>query len=259
MFNFTVISSNIRFNNPADGVHSWDGRRNILANALNHYQPDIIGTQEGWEPQLRDLEELLDGLNIIDNNREWIDDRMYPSIYYRPDKFEYVDSGDIWLSETPYVAASKSFDSAFPRLCTWAILKAKEIGKHYFFVNAHLDHLETKTRQEQIKVLIDEIKKVRADYPVILTGDFNESPFEKVRMILDHSDLNLVDPWFMQKHEECESHHSFKGTREDGSRIDWILHSKGTLGCIQIHLHKENENGIYPSDHFPVVATLSAK
>ncbi|WP_412470395.1 endonuclease/exonuclease/phosphatase family protein [Oceanospirillum sp. RT-1-3] len=259
MFNFTVISSNIRFNNPADGVHSWDGRRVILANALNAYRPDVIGTQEGWEPQLRDFQELLDGLEIIDSNREWIEDRMYPSLYYRPDIFELINSGDIWLSETPYIAASKSFGSAFPRLCTWAILKAKENGKHYFFVNAHLDHLESDTRKEQIKVLISEIEKVRADYPIILTGDFNESPFEKVRKVLDESDLNLTDPWLDLGHEECESHHSFKGFREDGSRIDWILHSKDTLKCEEIHLHKESSEGIYPSDHFPVCATLSAK
>lgn len=259
MFSFTVISSNIRFDNPTDGAHSWQGRRHILADALNSYRPDVIGTQEGWEPQLRDFNELLDDLEIVDSNRQWISDRMYPSIFYRPERFELINSGDIWLSQTPYVAASKSFGSAFPRLCTWAILKAKENGKNYFFVNAHLDHLETQTRQEQIKVLINEIAKFRGDYPMVLTGDFNESPFEGVRKEIDKSNLKLTDPWFTLGHEECESHHSFKGQREDGSRIDWILHSTETFDCVDIHLHKEKSSEVYPSDHFPVVATLSAK
>ncbi|AYF43335.1 endonuclease/exonuclease/phosphatase family protein [Halobacteriovorax sp. BALOs_7] len=259
MFKFTVITSNIRFDNPADGEHDWHNRRKLLACAINGYHPDIIGTQEGWQPQLKDLEGLLQGLKIVEENRQWIDDRMYPSIYYRPSKFKLIHSGDIWLSETPYIAASKSFGSAFPRVCTWAILEARANNKKFFVVNAHLDHLKTNTRQEQINVLINEINRLRSDYPVILTGDFNESPFEQVRSIINQRIPELIDPWLEHKHEECESHHSFKGQREDGSRIDWILCSKDKLKCEEILMHKEESDGIYPSDHFPVVATISAK
>lgn len=259
MFKFTIITSNIRFDNPADGKHDWNCRKGLLCKILNSYLPDIIGTQEGWEPQLRELEGLLNGLRIVDENRQWIDDRMYPSIFYRPSKFRLIHSGDIWLSESPYIPASKSFGSAFPRVCTWAILEDRKTSKQVFVVNAHLDHLETSTRQEQISVLINEINRVRSNLPIILTGDFNESPFGEVRSIINRRGVNLTDPWFDMKLPECESHHGFKGFREDGSRIDWILHSKNTLQCEKILMHKESLDGLYPSDHFPVVATISAK
>ena len=258
MFSFNVISSNIRFDNPADGAHSWKARREILASTLNNFLPDVVGTQEGWEPQLRDLESRLKGLAIIDENREWIDDRMYPTLYFNPLKFQLINSGDIWLSETPYIAATKSFGSAFPRLCTWAVLKENTGGREFFFVNAHLDHLESSTRKEQIKVLINEVSKVRGNLPIVMTGDFNESPFESVRKEIEESDLNLVDPWITLAREEVESHHSFKGQDKNGSRIDWILISDD-LNCSDIQLFQKSIDGIFPSDHFPVFATISAR
>ena len=100
---------------------------------------------------------------------------------------------------------------------------------------------------------------INKDLPVILCGDFNESPFDDVRKNLNSSDFNLTDPWFNQQLDECESHHSFKGSREDGARIDWILHDKNKFQCHDIFMNKESFDGVYPSDHFPICATLSAK
>lgn len=249
-----IASCNIRFNNPADGEHDWNGRREIMANCLKDFSPHVFGTQEGWEPQLYDLLSLLDEYEICDGHRNWISDRMYPTIYIKKDFFNVIESGDIWLSETPQVPASKSFDSAFPRLCTWAKLKIKDENKSFLLIDAHLDHLKTETRQEQVKVLINEVSKVNTEeLPIILLGDFNEAPNEKVREIISKSDLNLKDPWFFFNHPEEASHHSFKGFREDGTRIDWILNSD-KFEALEIYLYKENDQGIYPSDHFPVFA-----
>ena len=110
---FKVISANIRFDNPKDGKHDWNGRREIISKVINNYDTDLLGTQEGWQPQLNDLNSLLTDLEIVDSHRQWIEDRMYPSIFVNPTKIRVIDSGDVWLSETPYVAASKSFGSSF--------------------------------------------------------------------------------------------------------------------------------------------------
>jgi len=254
-----IMSSNIRFNNPADKEHDWNGRRVLLSNVINSFSPDILGTQEGWEPQLKDLHSLLENYEISDKHRDWIEDRMYPTLFLKKGIFTIKESGDIWLSETPYVAASKSFDSAFPRLCTW--LKATHINSNldFMIIDTHLDHLETSTRQEQIKVLIKESKKINTtNLPIVLLGDFNESPFNGVREIIDNSNLGLTDAWLHFNQEEEASHHGFKGFRKDGTRIDWILTSK-ELVPQSIQLYKESEDGIYPSDHFPVISEFTIK
>ena len=70
--NFRIISTNIRFNTPNDKEHAWDGRKQILFNQINEFSPDLLGTQEGREPQLRDFEKGVSNLEMIDTNRNWI-------------------------------------------------------------------------------------------------------------------------------------------------------------------------------------------
>lgn len=249
---FKVASANIRFDNPNDAPNDWSGRREVIAKFLNGFCPDLFGTQEGRQPQIRDLESLLPNHCLSDSNREWITERMYPCIFYNPSKIEVLNSGDIWLSETPYVAGSKSFDSAFPRLCTWANVKRIEDNLKLLYVNVHLDHVLSETRAKQIQVLVNEIKKLNTDnLPIILSGDFNESPFEEVRRIISSELSDLYDPWIHLNHTEETSFHKFDGTNESGSRIDWIL-VDSTFKTEKIYLMKDHVEDIYPSDHFLV-------
>ncbi len=254
-----VITSNIRFDNPKDGNHIWANRISILTDIINNAKADFLGTQEGWRSQLYEFFAKLSDLVIVDEHRSWIEERMYPTIFINPKTFELIKSGDIWLSKTPSVPASKSFNSAFPRLCTWARVKHKELGTNLLLINVHLDHLETTTRQEQIKVLISEVEKIRKkNEEIILTGDFNEGPSEDVRKILIDSDIELDDSWLLLNKEEEASHHKFTGTNPTGTRIDWILTSK-SLNPISTRLVKESTEGIFPSDHFPVISEYELK
>jgi len=250
--NLKITSANIRFENPADGPHNWNYRRGLLSQILNHQSLDLLGTQEGREPQLRDLEGLLKGLQLSDENRDWIDERMYPCIFFNPNTIEIHDSGDIWLSKTPNKAGSKDFDSAFPRLSTWIQATHKPSGHRFFYINCHLDHIKEETRIEQAKVLITEAIKINSELnPFIFTGDFNASPLGKVREELTKHLPNLHDPWFDFNKEEESSFHKFDGIDPSGerTRIDWLLHTND-IDCTKIELIKENSDGLYPSDHF---------
>ena len=252
-----VVSTNIRFDNPADSPNDWNGRRKLLTRLINEFSPDIIGTQEGREPQLKDFESLLPSHKLIDLNREWIEERMYPCILVNSKTIDVIDSGDIWLSETPFEAGTKSFESAFPRLCTWIQARVIETGKDFFYVNTHLDHVLDKTRKAQIKVLISEVKKKNIlELPIILSGDFNESPAEDVREIINKEWPNLSDPWQSLGKSEQTSFHKFDGTHDNGSRIDWILADK-SFHASSMEIVQDHEDNIYPSDHFPVFAEFT--
>lgn len=245
---FKVMSTNIRFDNPADGEFAWPWRKKLLANKIKELEVDIFGTQEGREPQLRELESLVDQ-DIIDSHRDWIAERMYPSLYMK--NFTSNASGDIWLSETPDVAGSKSFDSMFPRLATWSC------NNDFFICNVHLDHDKESTRFEQARVLVSQIQKHHRDLPIILMGDFNTAPQSEVYDYIT-SHLNLIDPWVTNNKKEETSFHMFKGVNPDGYRIDWILVSE-EFKVNQIELIKDEYDGIFLSDHFPVFCELELK
>lgn len=249
-----LISANIRFDNPKDLKHNWAGRRLLMAKCLNDFSPDLLGTQEGRKNQLEDLASLLKDLKMETTNRNWILERMYPTIFYNPKTVTILDSGDLWLSKTPTIGGSKDFDSTFPRLFTW--VKGHHLGSNFLLINVHLDHGLPSTRVSQTQVLVEEITKLNQEgLPILIVGDFNEGPFAGVRSIITRAFPQIYDPWEEQGLKEEGSHHKFQGILKDALRIDWILCDK-SLKCESIELDKTQENGLYPSDHFPVRASF---
>ena len=254
-----IISSNIRFDNPADTINAWDERKDLLAQVINSFNPMILATQEGRLNQIQDFEKRLKLLSLFDNHREWIKERMYPNIFINKELVEVLSSGDIWLSKTPTVPASKSFDSAFPRLCVWAHISIKSNSKDFLFVNTHLDHVLDHTREKQINVLISEINKINTNkLPIIICGDFNESPHGHVRKLLMKTWSNLYDPWLSLNKKELSTFHKFKGflpLDSEGARIDWFL-IDNKFKAIEIEADLTHQGRVYPSDHFPIKMTI---
>lgn len=245
-----IISSNIRFSTHDDGNHAWPLRKNILAQIYQKYSPIVIGTQEGRQPQLEELQEILPGYTLAATHRSWLKERMYPCIFFQQQSVQLHDSGDFWLSLTPYVDGSSSFESMFPRLCTWVCLQFQDT--RFFVFNTHLDHVKASTREAQVSVLCQEIKKLNTgNLPVIIMGDFNDSPRSQTRQILHRNFVRLRDDW---SGPEEASHHPFSGINPEGQRIDWVLHDFEKKA--ELHLNKESLDGIWPSDHFPLVAKL---
>lgn len=258
MSHIHLMTSNIRFANTLDGLHQWTVRKELLAQIFKSFSLDLLGTQEGKKEQLKELASTLPHLKLIDGHRTWISERMYPCIFVNPQSVDVHSSGDIWLSKTPDVPGSVSFKSTFPRLCTWAQITLKSSGMKMMVVNTHLDHVLSSTRKKQIDVLIKEIKKINLN-PLIVMGDFNESPDTDIKKNLMKK-LNLKDPWTEKNYPEETSHHGFKGVlASGGDRIDWILIPKN-FECQTIALQKTSfENNLYPSDHYPLLATVVPK
>ena len=93
-----VMTSNIRFANAQDNEHHWPRRKEIWAGIVQKYDIDILGTQEGREPQLREASSLLSNYTFVDHHRAWIKERMYPCLFIKDDAFKIHQSGDIWFS-----------------------------------------------------------------------------------------------------------------------------------------------------------------
>lgn len=250
------ITCNIRFDNPADGDNTWSLRRDFLVQSLLIHQPVVIATQEGRFHQLHELKSQLHTFQIIDHHRSWIGERMYPCIFLKEGIFEYLSSGDRWLSETPEIAGSSSFDSSFPRLMTWVKVQLKDSKQNFFIVNTHLDHVKQQTRLEQVKVLINEVNRLwDRQSSLIIMGDFNDSPDSEVRKLIEQEFPILQDAWKIFNPHEETSHHGFKGELESGHRIDWILTDE-RLNIQNCQMDKNHNDGRYPTDHFPIICRL---
>ncbi len=250
------ITSNIRFDNPDDGLNAWPHRKYLLAQTLLAHSPDIIATQEGRFHQLKEFEDLLEHYNIVDHHRSWIKERMYPTFFIKKNAFEIIKSEDFWLSETPEIAGSFSFGSTFPRLLTWMKIQLKNSNKNFLVINTHLDHVKPETRLEQVKVLTEKIKQLKDGVSyLVLMGDFNDSPESKIRKTIMNSLPELQDGWEKFNLNEESSHHAFQGECLDGARIDWIL-TDHRLKIEKHLLDKTAFEGRYPSDHFPVICKL---
>ncbi len=169
-----IISYNIWVGNGTDTTM----RADIFRDLIEQYRPDSIGMQEVNRAWLSEFESFAfnESYAGVGEGR----DASYEAclIYYRVDKYELVDSGTFWLSDTPDVKGSKFPDSAYPRICTWAHLRDRVTGYEYMHINTHLDHLGKDVghavRAEQIKVLLEFVNGLE-DLPIVMTGDFNSA------------------------------------------------------------------------------------
>ncbi len=259
-----VMTFNIRMNNSGDGINSWPHRKDAAAQMVKHYAPDVIGTQEVLHLQLTDMDERLPNYSPIGVGRE--DGKTkgeYAAVWYNTDKFELLDSGNFWLSETPEVAGSKGWDGACERIATWVKLRDLKTNETFFFMNTHLDHVGKQARSEGVKLILDRAIEYSNGLPIIVTGDFNSTPDSDVvaHMTNAADTSHLTDSRSIAKNKEGEewSFHDFgKIPQNDRPLLDYIFVSDG----IVVNSHSilpAKHNGRFVSDHSPVMATLVIK
>ena len=173
----TVISFNIRYNNPGDGDNIWDNRKASCVKMAQMENPDFLCVQEAYFVQLDYLDNNLPDYQYIGVGRD--DGKQggeHMAILYRSDRYEVIEHGDFWLSATPDVC-SRGWDGACNRIVTWGYFRDKKTGKTLYCFNTHLDHVGEVARRESLKLIPERIKSIVSDKkaPVFLTGDFNST------------------------------------------------------------------------------------
>lgn len=249
-----VMSFNVRCAN--DGEQTITNRGKVAMEMLASYAPDSFGVQEctpRWKRMLK--RSLGDEYACVGKARDFYGPfTEYSSIYYLKNKYNLIDSGTFWLSETPDKPYTKSFDSQCYRIATWAVLENKETGERYTHINTHLDHVLDSTRDAQMKVLTEKVLEITGDGNVVMTGDFNAYEDSSVYAVACE---NFKDSKYIAKNTDDGATFTKYGTKEDSGRgaIDFIFVSEG----IEVETYKIIRNtvqGIYPSDHFPIVADI---
>lgn len=259
------MSYNVRNSNAPDGDNAWGRRIDVFFEPIARHQPDLIGFQEVLAAQhdeiTRRLEEFaFTGVARDDGKRrgEWA------LIGYRKKRFSIVNQGDFWLSETPAVIGSKSWDAALTRICSWARLRDNASGRELVFANTHFDHKGVVARQEASRVLSQQLAVIAAGVPAILAGDLNITEDNPAYAVLVRPDAPGAIRWIdayravrSSRQPDEASFHAFKGTVA-GSRIDFIFHTRD-FQATAADIDRFSRDGRFPSDHYPVTAVLVLK
>jgi endonuclease/exonuclease/phosphatase family metal-dependent hydrolase len=249
------MTFNIRFENEEDESNAWVHRRDLVAELIRKYQPSILGTQEGMIHQLHYLQEQLPEYVIHAPNRVSDTTAQYPTLYFRKQELDVLEGDEFWLSKTPRAHRSKNWDSAFPRMMSYARVRPKGLQNPVWIAVTHLDHVGETARYEQARIIARWLNDIRA--PVILMGDFNDRPESNVHRLLTSVDTGLRDTWQVLGYEEGLSsftHHDFHGVPRK-TRMDWILVTSG-LRVTGAQIVRDHRGNSYPSDHFPYMADL---
>lgn len=265
---FTAASYNLRNANSADSLQGdgWGNRCLIIADLVQFHEFDIFGTQEGLRHQLDSLKASLPKYDYIGVGRnDGKKEGEHAAIFYRIDKFELLEHGDFWLSETPE-KPSVGWDAVLPRICTWGHFKYKDTGFEFLFFNLHMDHIGKQARVESALLVQQKMKEIGENLPAILTGDFNVDQTSESYQVLHESGI-LSDSY-----EVAQLRYATNGTcagwnpnTYTPNRIDHIFVTKNFIvekyGVLTDTYRIKNEaTGMYeariPSDHFPVKAVL---
>lgn len=255
----TVMSYNIRYDNPGDGVNAWPNRKDKVAEMIDsRYSSDIVGLQEVLFHQLEDLQERLPDYNWVGAGR---DDghrkgELSP-IMYKTDLFELIATNTFWLSENPQMPGSTSWDTAITRIVTWAKFKDRRNDKEFYVLNTHFDHRGEVARVESAKIMSKKVSDFNDDLPIIITGDFNVNERSEAYEIMTETE-GIYDARYISEsgHEgPTTSSNNWEEMRGPESRIDYIFVNQH----VNVHTHRildDRYDGRFPSDHLPVVAEL---
>lgn len=267
-----VMSFNVRgASHMRDGANVWEKRSAMNVETIKRYAPDLIGFQEFQNENLEVYKKELPGYTRLQGPVYGTGQvEEYAAIFFDPERFEDLDSGGFWLSDTPE-EYSASWGNEVIRSANWAVLRCRENGATFLHVNTHLDHVSEPARVEGNRLILrqtEKTRKSRGDLPTVVTGDFNCTPGTRPYHVFIEN--GFVDTFLAaggEDDEDAYTFHAFKGARftpadtdKPTGRIDWIL-VRDEAGRVKIRSHEilrdgDEAAGTYPSDHYPVLAEL---
>ena len=243
----TIMSTNVRCYSPTDLFKkSWFYRAKLIATDISTVMPDIVCFQEVQDLHYNYLEDVMSKYDSIMAFRDNSIIREGCAIFYRSDRFEKIEDGYFWLSETPD-EMSKDWGSAHYRVCVYVCLKDLNTGKEFIVFNTHLDHKSEEARIKGIQVVLDKIAALDGR-PAFLLGDLNAKEGSKT---IESTKKNFDDAKKIAATTNDKNTYTYNNWGKDGGKslIDYILVSKGDATVSEYHVLNNCYDGIYSSDH----------
>ncbi len=252
MLKFVTFNIRCVMNSTFDGKNDFLHRAGLILDTIDKKQPDIICFQEVTEAIYKFLKKHITDYALIwrGRNEDLLGEGLLLMI--KRNAVELLDTDVFWLSDTPDIPGSRYEEQSMcPRICVVSVLRIVESDEIVRVYNTHLDRKEEYARNHGIKLILDRIKKdhSRTPMPIILAGDFNAFPSDEA--------IKTCDDFFEPVLKDLTSafditFHNFGKILAD-YKIDYIFVDSDTAEKVtDTFLWKENINGIYLSDHYPI-------
>lgn len=250
----TVATLNIRYDNPKDGKNKWSKRKDLVVEVIKDESPDILGIQEGLKNQVDFLKDNLEGYSFKGVGRDdGVDQGEFCGFFYKSSKLKLVDFEMKWLSETPEIP-SIGWDAALERIVVWAQFELLENGKQVNVFCAHFDHRGPVARLKSAEYVSNLAYMLGMDgNPVVLLGDFNDTPDSNPILTLSNSFDDCARA-AQKKSGPTGTFHGFDSNHPLDSRIDYIFSNR--FEVIDYRVRNREEKAPYSSDHLFVSAVL---
>jgi endonuclease/exonuclease/phosphatase family metal-dependent hydrolase len=258
-----VMTYNIRLDLESDGINRWSKRRDQFTGQIALMRPTILGLQEVVPGQKADLQKAFPDFTFLGAPREAGQSGESANLAFDRTIFRVQSSGTYWLSLTPDVP-SKGWDAAYSRVATWAHLVRKSDGKKFLALNTHLDNEGQVARLESARQIVRWLAANRGPNEAILvTGDMNTNADTPPLHELTSAKLGLRDARLISKTPPVGPEGTWNDFRalplpQDEMRIDFILIDPKIQVADYGVLAWHGDGNRTASDHFPVVADLSA-
>jgi endonuclease/exonuclease/phosphatase family metal-dependent hydrolase len=252
----SVMTFNIRYGTANDGENRWERRLDMVLGVIAERDADVVGLQEALAFQIDAITAAHPGYGVIGVGRD--DGRTggeHAAILYRTERFAVDASGTFWLSDTPEVVASKSWGNGITRVCTWARLIDRDTGRGVYVFNAHLDHQSQPSRERSTRLIGDRVAARAHGDPVVFMGDFNAGEDNPAVAWLGGAGWTNAFRAAQPEATEVGTFNAFRGETV-GAMIDHVFVRDG-LRVLDADIDRTNDAGRYPSDHFPVWASLA--
>lgn len=254
---FNIASFNLRMDTPNDGENAWPNRKEMVKGLIRFHEMDIVGIQEGFKHQLDDILELEEYAYVGVGRDDGQDAGEHSAIIYKVSRFDVIDNGDFWFSETPEVPGKGWDATCCNRICSWAKFRDKLTGNEFFVFNSHYDHQGQEARKNSSILLIEQIKKIAGNETVFATGDFNAFPTSEPIQIIHESGI-LNDAYAVSLQEPYGTIGTTNSFRVDAAmknRIDYIWVSSDVT-VNKYGVLNDMQYSRFPSDHFPVMVNV---
>lgn len=254
-----VSTFNVRYGG-VTGSDAWygePGRGALVASQLDELGADIYGLQEVLSWQLADIATGLPDHDHVGVGRDdGAEAGEFVPIFFRRDRLALLSSGHFWLSETPDTPGTTFAGAATNRMVSWARLRERESGDVLLVLNTHWDHVSRSARMASSALIQERVWSMQPEGSLLVLGDLNDGE-ESASVTGLREGLQLVDAYrasHPQPDGEEGTYHGFTGDTS-GAPIDFVL-CGAPLAPLHAEIVRWSADGVYPSDHYPVLSTL---
>jgi endonuclease/exonuclease/phosphatase family metal-dependent hydrolase len=249
----------------------WAQRLRGIRTGLLELAPDVVGLQEVLRPN---------GGEAPDQARQIAEELGYHIAYGAAFDSGGIEFGNAALSKFPIrrseVLALPNVDTEESRCLLFAELDAPGDPIPFFVTHLNWRFHEGHVRQSQVSSIAEHVKARApiAGFPPIVVGDFNAAPeADEIRFMKGLCSLGGKSVYFADTFDIAgrgdgttfSRHNPFASDlREPNRRIDYIFvrgpDARGRGEPLDAHVCFDRPtDGIYPSDHFGVSATIRAE